>query len=224
VERPKLGELLIQAGVIDEASLARALDEHERTGRRLGQTLLTFDFIDEETLVRTVARQLSIPVVWLRGKRIRSELLDLLGRAFIEKHRCLPVLLDERPQRTLLVAMEDPSDRSVIDEITQRTRLAVKPVIAAPSELDEAILRHFGLGTTPLPLDPGETDLCQPDLLRVAPAQPPSRATLPLPPLASLDPSAGDVPSATFNERVLISVIFTDVENVVIETILTNQV
>jgi type IV pilus assembly protein PilB len=203
VERPRLGELLIQAGVIDETALARALDDHERTGRRLGHSLLALDFIDEETLVRTVARQLSIPVVWLRGKRVGAEVLDLLPRDFIEKHRCLPVLLDQRVDRTLLVAMEDPSDRSLIDEIAQHTRLAVKPVIAAPSELEEAIQRHFGLTSMPLSLDPLESDLRQPDLLRMAPERPPRRAPLPLPPLASLDPSEGDVPNAPFNERVL---------------------
>ena len=69
------------------------------------------------------ARQLSVSVVWLRGKRIRSELPALLTREFIEKHCCLPVLIDERENRALIVAMEDPSDRRTVEEASRHARL-----------------------------------------------------------------------------------------------------
>ncbi len=188
--------------MIDEAQLARALAEHRDTGRRLGNILLDLDLVDEETLVRTVARQLSVSVVWLRRKRIRSELLALLPREFIEKHRCLPVLIDERENRTLIVAMEDPSDRWTVEEASRRVRLAVRTVIAAPSELDEAIERHFALGAMPMPRDEWDNGLCQPDLLRVS-AQGTAPRSAPLPPLPPLGLEEPNVPNASFNERVL---------------------
>jgi len=141
--RPKLGELLVAARVIDEAQLRSALSEQAKWGRPLGATLVQMGFLDEETLVRTLARQLAVPVVWLRGRTVRSDILDLVPRELAEKHRCLPVLLDERGGKTLLLAMADPADLAGADEVSFTSGLPVKPVLAAPSELEEAIERHY---------------------------------------------------------------------------------
>ncbi|MGH0031252.1 MAG: hypothetical protein ACQGVC_15760 [Myxococcota bacterium] len=139
-QRPMLGELLMQAGVIDEAQLAVALERQRDLERPLGKTLLEMDAIDEETLTRTLARQLSVPIVWLRGKRVKAEILDLVPRELIDKHRCLPV--QQGRDKTLLLAMEDPSDDGVVREVSEASGLAVRPVLAAASELEDAIERH----------------------------------------------------------------------------------
>lgn len=149
-ERQRLGDLLVAAGVIDDAQRQQALDEQTRTGRRLGATLLGMEALDEETLTRTLARQLSLPVAWLRDRRVRREVLDLVPRELIEKHRCLPVQRHDRGEPTLLLAMEDPSDVAAIDEIATHTGLAIQPVLAAASELEDAIQRHR-------PVDPGDS-------------------------------------------------------------------
>ncbi len=57
-ERPKLGELLVMAGAIDQTQLGAALAEQRKFGRPLGTTLVRMGFLDEEALVRTLARQL----------------------------------------------------------------------------------------------------------------------------------------------------------------------
>jgi type IV pilus assembly protein PilB len=137
-----LGELLVDAGVVDEMQLEAALGEQKNWGERLGQTLLQMGVLDEETLVRTLARQLALPVVWLRGKRIKPEVVELLKPDFIQKKRVLPVLLDQRGNKTLILAMEDPCNVEVIDTVCRQTGVIVKPALAAPSELDDAIGRH----------------------------------------------------------------------------------
>jgi len=142
MSRPKLGELLVDAGVVDEMQLEAALGEQKNWGERLGQTLLQMGVLDEETLVRTLARQLALPVVWLRGKRIKTEVVELLKPDFIQKKRVLPVLMDQRGNKTLILAMEDPCNIEVIDTVCRQTGVAVKPALAAPSELDDAIGRH----------------------------------------------------------------------------------
>ena len=142
MSRPKLGELLVDAGVVDEMQLEAALGEQKNWGERLGQTLLQMGVLDEETLVRTLARQLAIPVVWLRGKRIKPDVIELLDADYIQKNRVLPVLLDQRGSRTLILAMEDPCNIEVIDTVCRQTGVPVKPALAAPSELDDAIGRH----------------------------------------------------------------------------------
>jgi hypothetical protein len=194
--RPRIGELLLEAGVIDEEQLDSALGLQVQTGKRLGQILVDLEALDEETLTRTLARQLNIPVVWLRGKSIRRDVLDLVPTELIEKHRCLPVQLDRRGEPTLMLAMHDPSDIAAIDEVAQRSELPVKPVLAAPSELEEAIVRHR-------PVDPGDSLACAefmnapdeegPDVLsmqeiRVPPPPSPDATARALPPL-SIDES-----------------------------------
>jgi len=144
--RPKLGELLVEAGAVDEAQLTAALAEQRKWGHPLGMTLVEMRMLDEETLVRTLARQLRIPVVWLRGKAVRPEVLALVPPEIAEKHRCMPVLLDERGAKTLVLAMEDPADVAAIDQVAFLTGLEVKPVLAAPGELGEAIQRHYPSG------------------------------------------------------------------------------
>jgi len=168
-ERPRLGELLIGAGVIDEDQLVRALERQRELPLPLGKTLLEMQAVDEETLTRTLARQLSVPMVWLRGKRIKAEVLELVPRELVEKHRCLPVQLDHT--RTLLLALEDPTDPVPVEEVAQASGLVVKPVLASASELEDAIQRHA-------PADPDlsfrhmefvDGDESAPELLSVAP-------------------------------------------------------
>jgi type IV pilus assembly protein PilB len=143
-EKPKIGELLVRAGAIDEIQLRSALAEQRQWGRPLGMTLVRMGFLDEDTLVHTLANQLKLPVVKLSGKRVNREVLDLVPLDLAEKHRCLPLLLnDEGGKRVLYLGMEDPADLESVDEISFRIGEKVKPVLVAPTELDEALQRHY---------------------------------------------------------------------------------
>ena len=143
MERPKIGELLVAAGVIDPPTLEIALEKQRAEGGRLGKILLGMGALDEEMLVRSVARQLDMPVAWLRGKQVRADVLLMLPRHVALKHRCLPVMLDRKGTETLLVAMEDPSDTAALDEVAVAAGRPVRVVLSAPSELDEALARHY---------------------------------------------------------------------------------
>ncbi len=155
-QRPRLGELLVAAGVIDAAALEGALAKQRTQGGRIGKILLEAGALSEETLVRTLARQLSMPVAWLRDKQVKPDVLAHLPGHVALKHRCLPVLIDQRGTDTLLVAMEDPSDTAALDEFAIAAGCPVRVVLAAPSELDDALARHY----------PGEEE---PELLLVDP-------------------------------------------------------
>jgi type IV pilus assembly protein PilB len=142
--KPKLGELLVQAGAIDEAQLKSALGEQRQWGRPLGMTLVRMGFLDEETLVHTLASQLGLPVVKLAGKRVNPEVLERVPVDMAEKHRCIPLLANEEGgQQVLYLGMEDPADLEALDEISFRLSDKVKPVLVAPGELDEALQRHY---------------------------------------------------------------------------------
>ncbi|MFV1978622.1 MAG: hypothetical protein ACC649_04655, partial [Myxococcota bacterium] len=153
-KRAKLGQMLVAAGAIESAQLTAALEEQKCNGGLLGMALVRLGFIDERTLVRALAGQLNLPVVRLQGKEVSSEVLDLVPVDLVDKHRCLPLLINgEGGARTLYLGMEDPSDPDVVAEICTLVGMNVQAVLVAPTELAEGIFRHYqchGFGTVPL--------------------------------------------------------------------------
>ncbi len=136
--------MLVAAGAIDPAQLSAALEEQKRTGGLLGMAMVRLGIVDERTLVRALAGQLKLPVVQLQGKQISSEVLDLVPVEIVEKHRCLPLLINgEGESRTLYLGMEDPSDPDVVAEICTLVGMNVRAVLVAPTDLDEGVFRHY---------------------------------------------------------------------------------
>jgi len=146
-ERPKLGELLVMAGAIDQTQLGAALADQRKFRRPLGATLVRMGFLDEEALVRTLARQLKLPIAWLRGKWVEPEVLDLVPAEIALKHRCLPLtVIDQGRGKTLHLAMQDPQDLETLDAVRFHVGHNVSPVLTAPSELEDALQRHYESG------------------------------------------------------------------------------
>lgn len=146
-ERPKLGELLVMAGAIDQTQLGAALADQRQFGRPLGAILVQMGYLDEETLVRTLARQLKLPIAWLRGKWVDAQVLELVPAELALKHRCLPLsVLEDASGKALYLAMSDPNDLEALDAVGFRVGHKVNPVLAAESELDDALRRHYESG------------------------------------------------------------------------------
>jgi len=140
----RLGELLVDAGAVEEAQLQAALDAQKASGRPLGMTLVRMGFLDEITLIRSLANQLSIPLVRLQGKRVRAEILDIIPPDLAEKHRCLPLFVrNEDGSRALFLAMEDPADTEAVEELGRLVGMQIRPVLVAPTELQESLARHY---------------------------------------------------------------------------------
>jgi len=143
-KHPRLGQLLVRAGVLDAGSLAKALIEHERSGKPLGQTLVELGFVSEQVLVSTLGHQLGLPVARIASWPVHSELRDLVPAEIAEKHRCLPLALkDEGTRQSLYLAMADPSDLECLEAVRLATGLETRIVLVAPSEMDAALARHY---------------------------------------------------------------------------------
>ena len=143
-ERVKLGELLVRAGAINQAQLTAALKEQEKWGLPLGVTLIELKFLDEETLVRTLARQLKVPLAWMRGKRVKPAVIDLIPAELAREHRYIPLTVREEPEgRVLFLGMQDPADLDALENVSFRIGWKIKPILVAPSELEEALERYY---------------------------------------------------------------------------------
>lgn len=142
--RPKLGEIVLRAGVIDEMQLDAALGEQKKLGERLGRVLIRLGFVSEQDLVQALASQLNLPVATLDGKKIPQRVLDIVPVKFALEHTCIPLFQkQEEGVETLYIGMDNPSNLDVLDDLAFRTGMRVMPVVVATSEISAAIDRFY---------------------------------------------------------------------------------
>lgn len=141
---PRLGRILLKAGVVDEFQLDAALQEHRRSGERLGTTLVRLGFVEESDLLKALATQLGLPIATLQRKKVDPEILDLVPREVAVKNAVLPLFAREyEGEQMLYVGMQDPSDTHAQQSVELYSGMSVKPVLVAASELSVAIQRLY---------------------------------------------------------------------------------
>lgn len=128
----RLGDLLVQAGLISGAQLQQALQDQKRTGSKLGRTVLDLGFIDEGRLLRALSEQLQIPFVELKHYKFDNQLTQSLPEAVARRFR---VIVLSRQADGLLVGMTDPLDIFAQDEIERLLGKRVHPAVVRESEL-----------------------------------------------------------------------------------------
>ena len=140
MSRKRLGEILIVAGVLTEEQLKHALKAQQRWGGPLGTVLVQEGLVTEELLVRALSKQLNIPLVSLTGVKIDPRVLQLVP---IEVCKEFKVIGFQVQGKFLDVAMADPMNMGVLDELRIRTRLNVRPHLAAASEIEAITDRSY---------------------------------------------------------------------------------
>jgi type IV pilus assembly protein PilB len=149
--RQRLGELLLEAGAVDDTHLKAALMEQRKWGGKLGSLLVDMGFIREEALVSVLARQLELPSVDLDNAKVPERITERLRLDMAERHGVFP-LKYEAEHRTLHLATSDPTNVEALQELEFATDSKVSPVVAAPSAIDRAIRRYyFGEETVSVP-------------------------------------------------------------------------
>lgn len=143
--RKKLGDLLREAGVIDDAQLASALGQQRQWGGRLGTILVQMNMVNESDLTQAISRQLALPTVDLTESSVPVDVLTLIPQELCEKHLLLPWARtrNERGVETLHVAMSDPTNLAVVDELAFRTGKRIDVSVAADRDVELAIRRYF---------------------------------------------------------------------------------
>ncbi len=143
--RKRIGELLVQAGVLDQAGLRSALNEQKRWGGHLGRLLIDMRLVNEEVLVRALSAQLNFPIVDLDRIEISQDVLDLVTPQMAEENSIIPIRLEGK---FLDVAMSNPTNLGIIDELRMRTQLNLHPYLAGPYMMQRALARFYGRGAS----------------------------------------------------------------------------
>lgn len=132
----KLGQILINSGVLTEERLVQALERQKSSNKRLGTILVENHFLTEMQIIRSLEQQLSIPYLDLSAVSVDSSLSSLVPEELSRSNFIVPV---KREGSILTIAVADPLDYNGINDIGIYTRLKVNPVIAEREKIETKI-------------------------------------------------------------------------------------
>src|SRR5688572_31330794 len=138
--RKKLGECLIQAGLITEEDLQSALAEHKRTGERLGAVLVRLNLATERQIAKALAYQLGFPYLSLGETPPDVAVVTLIPKEVALKRSCVAIRLDKN---LLTVAMADPLLFSLVQDLEFQTGYRIKQVVATRADILEWIASGY---------------------------------------------------------------------------------
>jgi hypothetical protein len=136
----KMGDMLIEAGLIDDFQLQTALSHQRNWGGKLGSILIELEFVREEDLARVMAEKLHIPYVNLFDPEIPENIIRMIKPDIAKKYHVVPV---KKEAGALVLAMFDPLDAQAADEIRFITGLTIRPALSMGSEISDAIRKYY---------------------------------------------------------------------------------
>ncbi|MFT5234005.1 MAG: type IV pilus assembly protein PilB [Candidatus Krumholzibacteriia bacterium] len=144
VKTKRLGQILVDAGIITEEKLDMALQEQRQTGEKLGMAMQRLGICSEKEIAKVLAGQAGVECVELSAVEVDANALALVARDFSEQRSILPLSL---AGSTLRVAMANPLDLPTTDELSRMTGKYIEVVHAPESEIKDALVRHYGVQT-----------------------------------------------------------------------------
>ena len=139
-KRKKLGELLIQAGLIDTETLAEALALQKVQNKKIGQVLIEMGFVEHTELGQALATQLHIPFVRLENKSIPGEVLAKVPPEIAEKYSLIPIKITDGK---LIVAVANPLEMATTNDLQFVTHMPIYLVVSPLGDILSAIDKFY---------------------------------------------------------------------------------
>jgi len=140
----RLGQLLIERGLIATEDLDRALELQRERGDKLGRILVDMGYLAQRDLLNALSTQLGLPIATLTTPPSAPE-LDGLSPRFLRQSLLFPVAVDQA-EGTLTLAMADPLDFEAINAVQTFSKLEVRPQLAAEQDILDALDRCYNEG------------------------------------------------------------------------------
>ncbi|HUM79559.1 MAG TPA: type IV-A pilus assembly ATPase PilB [Candidatus Saccharicenans sp.] len=137
----KLGELLLREKIIDSDKLREAIDYQKKNNLPVSSALVALGFLTEEEIAQALSRQLGYPYIDLDQFEVFPEVINLIPAETAKRNLVMPI---HKIKSFLTLAMVDPTDLEVIEDIRFRTGLSVQPVISTETGVTNAINKYYG--------------------------------------------------------------------------------
>ncbi len=145
-KRKRFGEILVEAKVVSEEVLNKALEKQKSSGKRLGQVLEEMGVVSEKDTAVALARQFGFKTVQNLAKfSFPEDILGLVQSEVALKRSIFPL---KRDGKVLYLAMVNPLDMETIDNLSFRTGMRIVPCVTTPGEIQAAVHQHY-LGGRP---------------------------------------------------------------------------
>ncbi|EGU34711.1 GspE/PulE family protein [Vibrio scophthalmi] len=139
--RKRLGDLLVEEGIISEHQVEQALAAQKATGRKLGATLIDLGFLSEKQMLTFLSQQLDLPLIDLSRMNVDVDAVQLLPEVHARRLRALVI---GRNLDTLRVAMSDPADLFAQESLlSQLPQYSIEFVIAPENQLVDGFDRYY---------------------------------------------------------------------------------
>jgi type IV pilus assembly protein PilB len=139
LEDRQLSSLFIRKGLLDEATVQRAMALCESTKSSLYAVLLEHDLVNEEKAIVAVSKQLNLGCVSLKEFKAEPRILELVPSTLAERLQLMPLgLTEEDGERKLYLAMANPLDIDASDEVGRISGFTVVPLLAGPIDVATA--------------------------------------------------------------------------------------
>lgn len=139
--RKRIGDLLLDAGIVSEEDIQNALLEKENSGGRLCYNLMRIGALKADDLLVFLREQFGVAAVNLDSFQLEKKVVDLLPQDFAIRRQVVPLHVFDN---TVTVAMVDPGRTEIVEEIEKLTGMGVDPLITPQASLEKALERYYG--------------------------------------------------------------------------------
>src|SRR5512146_58818 len=143
--KKRLGELLVETGLLTEENLTRALTDQRSMRGKLGEVIVALGMATEEEIAQALSIQLGIPFISLQQTPVEPHAIELITEKVARKHLILPISIE---QKDLHLAMADPLSFEAFEDVRFASGYTIKPAIATRTDILWGIDQHFHLGSS----------------------------------------------------------------------------
>jgi len=130
------GEFLQRKGLVDKAELAKALSYQQEHGGLLGQVAIALGLVEDRDIATALAEYLHVPLADLRREVAEPDALALIDEVYAREHDIVPLRVEDG---TLFVAMADPRDKAMVQELERKTSRRIQPLVASRADIARTI-------------------------------------------------------------------------------------
>jgi hypothetical protein len=160
MDMAKLGEILVNQGIVSEEQVSASLARARRFGLKIGQALILENECSEENVADALAQKFGLERVNLAGHQIDASLMARMKKRNVERLRAIPLSMTNREgHETLAVAIAEPENLMILDELQVAAGCRVEPKVATESGISDLMRQIFGHDTSQATRDMSLVDI-----------------------------------------------------------------
>ncbi|MCB1194577.1 type II secretion system ATPase GspE [bacterium] len=141
VQDQLLGHILLERNMVTQGQLAETIEQQERSGKPLVKELIDFGFVTQNQVLEAISEQLNMDVIALNELDIPQSVIDKINASCARMYQIIPVKFADN---TLTVAMADPLNPNILDELNFILDCDVRGAISNPQEIEDALDKYYG--------------------------------------------------------------------------------